>query len=76
MNKLEALKKKIKEAGFKTKKVDITEKHIRFRQESPSKFQKGSFRTLDVGRQGGMKLIIGRPKGKKTTRVQSVIYEK
>lgn len=47
-----------------------------FRVEDPSKFQKGSFRTIDPGVPGHIKLIIGRPHGKKTTRTQSILVEK
>ena len=76
MSDLRLAKRKVREAGFKVNKVDVTKGSFRFRQFPPSKFQKGSFRTLDVGRPGGLKLIIARPLGKKTTKVQSVVVEK
>lgn len=57
-------------------KVHLTKRYARYRQVEPSKFIKGSFRTLDVGRPGHTKLIIGRLKGKKTTTVQSILKER
>jgi hypothetical protein len=44
-----------------------------------SKFQKGSFRTLDIGRPGHTKAIIGRLKTgphKGKTRVQELLYSR
>ena len=44
-----------------------------------SKFQVGSFRTLDVGRPGHTKLVIGRLKSgphKGKTRTQEVLWKK
>ena len=44
-----------------------------------SKFQKGSFRTIDPGRPGHTKLVIGRLKvgpHKGKTRVQEILYSK
>lgn len=66
---------KLNAEGFKTRKVRRYGKYFRARQEPPSHFQKGSFRTIDPGRKGHMKLVIGRPKGSRKTRVQSVIVE-
>jgi len=44
-----------------------------------NKFVKGSFRTIDPGRPGHTKLVIGRLKAgihKGKTRVQAILYEK
>ena len=54
-------------------------KYTRTRVMAPSKFQKRSFRTIDPGRPGHTKLVIGRLKtgphrGK--TRVQAILYKK
>jgi hypothetical protein len=46
---------------------------------SKTKFQKGSFRTIDPGRPGHTKLVIGRLKAgphKGKTRVQKILYSK
>ena len=48
-------------------------KHVRL--ASPRKFKKGSFRTIRVGRRG-KELVIGRPKGSRKTRVQSLLIPK
>lgn len=48
--------------GFRASKADVTEDHIRYRQENPDQFQTGSFRTISLatGRQP-IKAVIGRP---------------
>jgi hypothetical protein len=55
-------------------------KHYRRMQVAPkSKFIKGSFRTLDVGRPKHTKIIIGRLKAgqhKGKTRAQEVLFRK
>lgn len=66
----------VNKAGFKTTKVDETPNYYRFRQVPPTKFKKGSFRTIDIGRKGYIKAVIAKPKSKKTTRIQSVIVVK
>lgn len=43
---------------------------FRIRVRTPSKFSK--LRTKDVGRKGGLQLIVGRLKGKKVTSTQSL----
>lgn len=53
--------------------------YTRVRVAAPSKFKKGSFRTIDPGRPSHTKLVIGRLKtgphaGK--TRVQAILYKK
>lgn len=50
--------------------LDRTKTQFRIRVRSPSKFSK--LRTKDVGRSGGLMLIVGRSKGKRTTKTQSI----
>lgn len=54
-------------------KIHYTQKYARERIREPSEFQKGSFRTIDPGKPGGPKVIVGRPKGKKVTRLQAIL---
>jgi len=51
-------------------------KYFHLRVKAPGKFQKGSFRTIDPGKPGGAKIVIGRLKGKKTTTAQSILVPK
>ena len=44
----------------------------RVRILNPSQFSRRTFRTVDVGRKGGLKLIVGRLKGKNTTTIQAL----
>ena len=69
---------KLKVKGFVLKpsqKVEMGKggRFFRLRQESPSRFQKGSFRIKDVG---GVKLVVARPVGSKTTVTQSILVDK
>ena len=57
-------------------KVVETDKHFRVRVRDPVLFVKSSFRTLDGGRKGFTKRIIGRLKGEKDTTVQAVLFVK
>lgn len=50
----------VKNAGFKTIKVDVTKSSYRFRQKSPSKFVRKTFRTKEI--KPGLKIVIGVPK--------------
>lgn len=50
--------------------LDRKGSQFRIRVRPPSKFSK--LRTKDVGMKGGLKLIVGRLKGKKTTTTQSI----
>lgn len=45
---------------------------FRVRVLDPKLFNKKTFRTLDVGRPGGLKLVVGRLKGKETTTTQAL----
>jgi len=65
--------------------VDITKDYVRLRQKSPSYFDKSSFRTIDPGERGHLKLVIGCKKGsydkkkqkcKIGTEVQTVLLRK
>lgn len=73
-----AVMRKLKQSGFRQtpKKISAEGQYFRARVEEPEKFQKGSFRTLDVGREGHIKTVIGRPIGKSTTATQSILVSK
>ena len=60
------------------KKNDVreTEQYLRYRQQDPSKFEKDSFRTIVLSPSKGIKAIIGRLQGKKTTTVQAYLFKK
>ena len=53
---------------------DITNNYIRARQHDPSGFEKGTLRTIRLT--SGIKAIVGRKKGDKTTTIQSVLFDK
>ena len=63
-------------AAKKGKGFHYTARYKRERIRKPSLFQKSSFRTIDPGRPGHTKLIIGRLKGKKTTTTQAILRER
>lgn len=44
----------------------------RLRIRSPSSFNQRTIRTKDVGKRGGLQLIVGRLKGKNTTTTQAL----
>jgi ABC-type transport system involved in cytochrome bd biosynthesis fused ATPase/permease subunit len=54
--------------------LDITDNKIRARQHEPSEYEKGSFRTIRLT--GGIKAIVGRKKGEKSTSIQSILFDK
>lgn len=57
--------------------VDETETSWRVRVRQPSEFQEGSFRTIDIDEQRGIKAVIGRLKeGDNPTAVQSFVFDK
>lgn len=61
-----AAKKWLKDHGKKVPKVDTTSEYHRFRQSPPFNFQKGTFRTIDIGpKSKGIKAVIAVPKEKK-----------
>lgn len=55
---------------------DVTENTIRMRVRDPGTFKEGSFRTISIDKSGGIQAVIGRPKGKTTTEIQSYIFDK
>ena len=60
----------------KRKKIGVYPggRYYRERLLDPSKCQPGTMRTKDIGAPGGHKAIVCRPRGKKTTRVQSLLH--
>jgi len=48
-----------------------TEDYIRSGHRSSNDFQEGSFRTITIDEEKGIKAVIGKPIGKDTTEVQS-----
>ena len=65
----------LRKKGIRDRPIEYakTDRYHRIRLRHPGTFQQGSLRTIDPGRPGGMKLIIGRPKGISTTRTQAVL---
>jgi hypothetical protein len=55
---------------------EITENYIRIRVKDPKDFEQDSFRIITLSKEKGIKAVIGRLKGKKTTTVQSYLFEK
>jgi DNA-directed RNA polymerase subunit RPC12/RpoP len=49
---------------------------IKIRLENPDNFEKDSFRTIVMSESKGIKGIVGRPKGKTITKLQSVLFNK
>lgn len=68
-----AREKIIKKAPFK---ITETKNFIRLRIKDPGRFTKGSLRTTDPGRVGFTKVVIGRPKGKRKTATQAILFNK
>jgi hypothetical protein len=50
--------------------------YIRSGHRSPDDFEKDSFRTITISAEEGIKAVIGKPKGKDTTEVQSYLFDK
>jgi HK97 family phage prohead protease len=57
---------------------DVTENYIRIRVEDPDKFVDGSFRTIDISKEKGIKSVIGKLKSDPSgpTHVQSYLFDK
>lgn len=53
-----------------------TDEYIRSGHRSPEDFQEDSFRTITIDADKGIKAVIGKPKGKDTTEVQSYLFDK
>lgn len=54
-------------------KIDVSKDYARVRLKDPKLFEKGSFRTVDVGKKGRTKIVVGRLKGRRTTTRQSIL---
>jgi hypothetical protein len=56
--------------GFQSPRVDRTNTQLRYRQLPPSRFEKGSFRTIDLDKSQHISAVIGCPKpGEKKPKV-------
>jgi len=55
---------------------DETDQFIRSGHRSGDNFEKDSFRTITISEEEGIKAVIGKPKGKDTTEVQSYLFDK
>jgi hypothetical protein len=53
-----------------------TEQYIRSGHRNPDDFQSDSLRTITISEEEGIKAVIGKPKGKDTTEVQSYLFDK
>ena len=53
-----------------------TEQYIRSGHRSPEEFQLGSLRTVVLSEREGIKAVVGKPKGKDTTEVQTYLFDK
>lgn len=58
-------KKWLKDHQKKVPAVDTTSEYHRFRQAPPFQFEKGTFRTISLGKATGIKAVIAVPKRKK-----------
>jgi len=60
-----------------SKVVDVRENTIRIRVRASGDFEKGSFRTINIGaKDNGIQAVIGRLKGETTTTIQAYIFDK
>jgi hypothetical protein len=55
---------------------ETTEQYIRSGHRDPSEFQPNSLRTITLSKEEGIKAVIGKPKGKDTTEIQSYLFDK
>jgi hypothetical protein len=55
---------------------ETTDDYIRSGHRDPSEFQPDSLRTITLSEEEGIKAVIGKPKGKDTTEVQSYLFDK
>jgi len=53
-----------------------TDEYIRSGHRSSDDFEEGSFRTITIDADRGIKAVIGKPVGKGTTEVQSYLFAK
>ena len=56
--------------------VEVTDNFVRVRQVDPSLFQKESFRTITIDASHGIKAVIGRRPGAKSTEIQTFLFDK
>lgn len=56
--------------------IEVTDEYIRIRQRDPEDFEEGSFRTITLSEEEGIKAVIGRLKGETSTTVQSYLFDK
>lgn len=56
--------------------IDVTNNSVRARIRNPSDFQPGSFRTITIDAKNGIKAVIGKPRGRSGTTIQSLIFPK
>ena len=54
----------------------VTNTYLRYRQVEPNKFDEKSFRTVTLSPSKGIKAIVGKIKGAKTTTIQSYLFLK
>jgi hypothetical protein len=55
---------------------ETTDQYIRSGHRDPSEFQQNSLRTITLSKEEGIKAVIGKPKGKDTTVIQSYLFDK
>jgi hypothetical protein len=55
---------------------ETTDQYIRSGHRDPSEFQPDSLRTITLSEEEGIKAVIGKPKGKDTTEIQSYLFDK
>jgi len=56
--------------------VETVGENVRVRVRQASEFEKGSLRTITLSAKQGIKAVVGRPKGSKTTAIQSYMFDK
>jgi hypothetical protein len=57
-------------------KTHYTKYYKRVRLKAPSRFQKGSFRTITLSKKRGIKGIVGRLKGSTRTTLQAKLIKR
>ncbi len=62
--------------NFKAEIEEAEAKYFRFRQREPSEFDEKTFRIITLSKTQGIKAVIGRLKGEKTTTIQSYLFDK
>lgn len=53
-----------------------TEQYIRSGHRGPEEFQKDTLKTITIDEKGGVKAVVGKPKGKDTVEIQSYLFSK